>query len=111
MTVDGRNHRLGAALDGREVDVHALHETGDLVNRVLCLAIDAGEHRQVGAHAEVLLVLRGKHDHAYGRVLAQLAKRSRELAHQLFGDAVVALAMHDHARDCAVALDVDKLAH
>ncbi len=70
-------------------------------------AIDPGEHRQVGLDAEVLLVFGCEHDHPRCGVFAELGESRRELRHQVLGDAVVAFSMHDHARDRAIALDVD----
>ena len=73
---------LGAELDSmvargtRRVEL-AYRQSLDrrhLVDRVERVAVDRAEHRQVGAHAEVLLVIRRQHYHAYPGVVAQLAK-------------------------------------
>src|SRR6266581_3937102 len=111
VPVDRGDNRLRAVLDGVVVLVDALHERFDLVRRVWRCAIDRPHRRQVRADAEVLLVGRGQHHGPDRLVLAQLREGRAQLRHQVLGDGVDLVAMHDHARNGAVAFDVDELAH
>src|SRR5450759_2167838 len=111
VTVDGRDHRFGTSLDRGEMLVHALHECADLTGSVRRAPIDAAQHAQVRAYAEVLLVVGSKHDDAHGPVVAKLVEGRRDLLPQLFGDRVEAVAMHDDSGDGPLAPDVDELAH
>ena len=91
--------------------IHAPHEERDLVGGVWRLPVDPGQRREVGPDAEVLLVLRGQDHDADRRILADLLEGGRELLHQVFGDRVVAFAMHDDTRDSPAAFDVYKFSH
>ena len=93
------------------MSVHALHERRDLRLGVRRFAVDGTERRKVGANAEVLFVLGCEDDGADAGVGAELPEDPGQLGHEVLGDRVVAFAMHDHARDRAVAPDVDELAH
>src|SRR5260370_30184710 len=111
MAVDGRDHGLRTLLDGVEMRVRSLHDACDLLRRIGCLAVDADQRGQVSADAEVLLVLRCEYDHAHRGVVAQFFERRCELLHEVVGDGVVALAMHDNTSDRTLTFDIDELAH
>jgi hypothetical protein len=111
VAVDGGDHRLGTSLDRREVIVHPLHESADLVGRVRRAAVDAAQDPQVRADAEVLLILGGEHDHTHGRVVTKFVECRGELLHEVLRDRVEAVAMHDDAGDRAFAFDVDEISH
>src|ERR1700674_5392773 len=91
--------------------VHALHEGADLVGRLGRGAVDAPQHAEVRPDAEVLFVVRGEHYNSHSGVLAHLVESRSKLQHQVLGDRVEAVAMHDDAGDGPLAADVNQLTH
>ena len=87
--------------------VHPLHEGRDLVRRIRRLAVDGAEHRQIRAHAEILLVVGGEHDRTRFGVITEDGERGSQVLHQVLGDRVVAFATHDDTRDRAFPPDLD----
>ena len=111
MAVDARDDRLRAGRDLVEALLELEGHLRDPLFRVGRIAVEAPHRGQVGSDREVLLVLAGEDHDPYRRVGAELPERGRELLHQVRGDAVVALPVHDHGGDSTVTLDVDAVAH